>query len=71
MPVLTVKAVVAAGSIENCQVAISMFSLGLVSILRVAPSSAAWTKPPTHTIGRQIIIIPLQNPFLNRAPITD
>jgi hypothetical protein len=58
MPVLAEKAVIAARAVKNRQIVIAIFWFGLVSVFRIAISSAARTKPPTYTVGGQTIIIP-------------
>jgi hypothetical protein len=65
MPVLAEKAVVTAAAIENRQVGIAIFCLRFLCVLGIAVSRAAWTKPPSNTVGRQTVIVPFQNAIFN------
>jgi hypothetical protein len=71
MPVLAEEAVITARAIKNSQIIVAIFWFWLVSIFRVAVSSASRTKPPANTVGWQTIIIPFQNAVLCSASKTD
>jgi hypothetical protein len=71
VPVLAEEAVITARAIKNSQIIITVFRFGLVSIFRIAVSSAAGTKPPANTVGWQTIIIPFQDALFCGAAETD
>jgi len=71
VPVLAEEAVITARAIKNSQIIVAIFWFGLVSIFRIAASSAPRTEPPADAVGWQTIIIPFQNALFCGAAETD
>jgi len=63
VPVLTEKAVKATASIENSEVGVAGFCTPLVGVFRIACAGASWAEPPRDAVGRQRVVVPLEDSF--------